>query len=545
MKFKDINVKLLGIIFLVAYLSMYFLIVKLPNFGNIQVFNNYFPASSIKGSINASILGLTLVMIIITNGKLYVESLFLQGVHVLWVVVSIVASKNLAALPGLCTTTISILLSTLIMLYLKKIKLNEIALDKAVYVDVLTNCLNRRGLLRELELKASMGKKFYLVFLDLDNFKQVNDTFGHDAGDELLLETANKWSAIKTQDNYILARLGGDEFAIIIETSKTGIIKFMNTLMTTTKCSSSKFGSYVSTSAGVAHFCDDTSDINQLLVYADTAMYKAKTSGKDAYVIFSKSMYEELAKRYLTEGDLRAALKANEFVLLYQPQYDVSGKNVVGYETLLRMYNKERDSFVNTQMFINIAEKSNLIYDIDMWVLKNALLQTKGLVDSKPNIDVSINVSGKHLMVDGFVDSVLDILIFTKFNPQNLKLEITESSYIRNINDAMLVINRLKLLGIKIALDDFGTGYSSLNYLSKIPVDTLKIDKSFIDEMLFNTQHTNFIDIIIKLGHLMNCKVLAEGVEDEEQVEILETLGCDYVQGYIWGKPMSIKEILG
>jgi polar amino acid transport system substrate-binding protein len=235
-------------------------------------------------------------------------------------------------------------------------------------------------------------------------------------------------------------------------------------------------------------------------------------------------------------------LANNSFELLYQPQFDVKDKKLVGFESLLRLRGKD-GKFINTQEFINIAEKSGLIYEIDLWVVKNVLLQTADYIKQRPDIEISVNVSGKHLAIPGFVNYFVECLDKANFNPCNLKVEITESSYIKDFEEAVKVINRLKGIGIKIALDDFGTGYSSLSYLSRLPSDLLKIDKSFIDDIEIDKNKLNFVDIIIKLGHLMENKVIAEGVENTEQLSLLSFLGCDYIQGYVWGKPMTLEDI--
>ena len=304
----------------------------------------------------------------------------------------------------------------------------------------------------------------------------------------------------------------------------------------------SNFAASVSASAGLALYDEDTSDLQQLLSYADTAMYKAKLGGKNGYYFFDQDMYQEIMKRYLTEKDLKNAIKNDTFEMLYQPQYEINSHKLVGFESLIRLKNKKGE-YINTQQFINVAEKSGLIYDIDMWVMRNVMKQTRDFVILHPEIEISINVSGKHITNKGFIETVIDSLSETNFPPKNLKIEITESSYIRHIDEAAQIVQRLKILGVKTALDDFGTGYSSLNYLSKMAVDMLKIDKSFVDEILTKESDKSFVGIIIKLGHLMNCKVIAEGVEDQDQLSTLAFLGCDCVQGYVWGKPTHLEDL--
>lgn len=444
---------------------------------------------------------------------------------------------------GLGLSLFEIALVYTLWCYIKHLKKYEAELGIFAFTDQLTGCLNRRGLLRELTIRAELEKKFYLCFLDLDSFKQINDTLGHEAGDELLIEISAIWSHIKSKVPYTVYRLGGDEFAIIYETmNKEWTTDFIADVLQSTTKLQPKFSNYVTASAGLALFGIDTSDVQQLLSYADTAMYKAKLSGKNCFYFFDQDMYHEIMKRYIIEKDLRDALKNNSFTMLYQPQYALSNHHLVGFESLIRLRGKDGE-FINTQDFIKVAEKSGLIYDIDLWVMHNVMKQTKDFVTLHPDVEISINVSGKHITSPGFVKKIIDSLAMTGFPPKNLKIEITESSYIRYIDEAIDAIQRLKALGVKTALDDFGTGYSSLNYLSRIPVDLLKIDKSFVDDILLLNSERSFIDIVIKLGHLTGCKVIAEGVENEEQLDTLAVLGCDQIQGYIWGKPMELSKL--
>lgn len=500
-------------------------------------------AVTITGCINAFKLLLMSIAMILCGGK-YFWPIFAFNVFEFVTIIRscfVIGFEKVGA--GLGFSIFAVLLIYTLKRYMMKIKEDEFELDKAAYTDQLTGCLNRRGMMKQLAVKAETGKNFYLAFLDLDNFKQINDTLGHDAGDELLIEVSTVWARIRTKFPTTICRLGGDEFAIIIESSDRNIVKeYIEEVLKSTSKLQSKFSNYITTSAGLAHYTADTNDLTQLLSYADTAMYKAKIGGKNDYFFFDQDMYQEIIRRYLTEKDLKDALRNDTFTMMYQPQYEILTHKLVGFESLIRLKDKQ-GKFINTQDFIKVAEKSGLIYEIDLWVLKNVMKQTADYVRLNPDVEISINISGKHITNPGFVETVIDAISETGFPSINLKIEITESSYIKFIDEAITVIQRLKVLGIKTALDDFGTGYSSLNYLSKMPVDLLKIDKSFVDEMLRKQSDLSFVDIIIKLGHLMDCKVIAEGVEYNEQLETLATLGCDYVQGYIWGKPVELEKI--
>lgn len=528
---------ILGIIFFSAIL--------LNGSGKVPFFNAIPKAAAVtfNGCMTACQIFVFCLAMIVSNGKVFKLAFIMNIIMLLLALLNLAHDGFVNCGAGVAFSLLGCCLIYALRCYIKRLKKDEEDLDKAAYTDQLTGCLNRRGLLRELAMKSEMGKEFYLIFIDLDNFKQINDTLGHEAGDELLCDVITTWSKIQSKYPFTICRLGGDEFAIIYETKDKEITReFITKVLRSITTLHSKFANYVSASAGLALYDEDTSDLQQLLSYADTAMYKAKLSGKNDYYFFDQDMYQEIMKRYLTEKDLKNAIKNDLFEMLYQPQYEISSHKLVGFESLIRLKNKKGE-YINTQQFINIAEKSGLIYDIDMWVMHNVMKQTRDFVLLHPEVEVSINISGKHITNKGFIEDVIDSLSETNFPPKNLKIEITESSYIRHIDEAAQVVQRLKTLGIKTALDDFGTGYSSLNYLSKMAVDMLKIDKSFVDEILTKEGDKSFVDIIIKLGHLMNCKVIAEGVEDQDQLSTLAFLGCDCVQGYIWGKPIPLENL--
>ena len=500
-------------------------------------------AVTFNGCMTAFQIFVFCLAMIISNGKVFKLAFSLNITMLILALLNLLRDGFASCGAGVAFSILGCGLLYALRRYIKRLKKDEEELDRAAYTDQLTGCLNRRGLLRELAMKSEMGKNFYLIFLDLDNFKQINDTLGHEAGDELLCEVATTWNNIPSKFHFTVCRLGGDEFAIIYETTNKDVTtEFIINVLHSITTLQSNFAASVSASAGLALYDEDTSDLQQLLSYADTAMYKAKLSGKNDYYFFDQDMYQEIMKRYLTEKDLKNAIKNDSFEMLYQPQYEINSHKLIGFESLVRLKNKKGE-YIDTQQFINVAEKSGLICEVDMWVMRNVMKQTRDFVILHPEIEISINVSGKHITNKGFIETVIDSLFETNFPPKNLKIEITESSYIRHIDEAAQIVQRLKTLGVKTALDDFGTGYSSLNYLSKMAVDMLKIDKSFVDEILTKESYKSFVGIIIKLGHLMNCKVIAEGVEDQDQLSTLAFLGCDCVQGYVWGKPTHLEDL--
>ena len=341
---------------------------------------------------------------------------------------------------------------------------------------------------------------------------------------------------------FTMSYFGGSTFALVSDCEKYYMDEIISEIFDSIRLVNKEHNVVITVAVGISHYTQDTADVDQLITYAEAAMIQSKDVGKNKFTYFDSDSYKLLKKRYLTERDVRNALANDSFELLYQPQFSIKDHKVVGFESLLRLRGKD-GKFVNTQEFINIAEKSGLIYEIDLWVIKNVLVQTADYVKNRPDVDISVNVSGKHITLPGFTDYIIKCLDFANFNPNNLKIEITESSYIKDFDESIKVMDKLKSIGIKIALDDFGTGYSSLSYLARLPSDLLKIDKSFIDDMEIDRGKCNFVDVIIRLGHIMNNKVIAEGVENTEQLALLSFLGCDYIQGYVWGKPMSLEEI--
>ena len=458
-------------------------------------------------------------------------------------IVGLVITRNDYCLQELLFYIGMIILSLIFRFYIFKAKTNEASLDNAAYYDTLTKCINRRGLIKWMENKSLIDEPFFLVFLDLDNFKAVNDTLGHESGDELLKFVASKWSDIKAFDKCTLARLGGDEFALTIESGDKTIASHVVKEMFNSIKTGSDLASYVTSSAGIALYPTDTRDIQKLLSYADTAMYKAKTSGKNRYLFFNARMYKEIVDRYNIEKQIKHALEYNQFYLLYQPQFRYGQEKPIGYETLIRM-KSESDIEISPLTFISIAEQSGLIFDIDLWVLKHALIETLPLVKREKDLIIAVNLSGKHLSDMNLIEDVTTILNETGFPPANLEFEITESSYINHIDDATLNIHKLKKLGCRLALDDFGTGYSSLSFLTKLQIDIVKIDRTFTIDICNDEEKINFVNVIIQLAHLLKCKVIAEGVETEEQSNKLCELGVDMVQGYYWGKPQKITDTI-
>lgn len=492
---------------------------------------------SINGVISFSFI---LFIIIGSNGKHLIAALTLQILNLSYMTAMVVALKNYAPLPSVILNCVGIIICFILSKYLKQVAKNEITIDTLVYIDNLTGLLNKQGFIKELYVKSNLGKEFYLAMIDLNDFRRINDITNHSEGDRILKNLAQLWSMIPKR--FTMSYFGGSTFALVSDCEKYYMDEIISEIFDSIRLVNKEHNVVITVAVGISHYTQDTADVDQLITYAEAAMIQSKDVGKNKFTYFDSYSYKLLKKRYLTERDVRNALANDSFELLYQPQFSIKDHKVVGFESLLRLRGKD-GKFVNTQEFINIAEKSGLIYEIDLWVIKNVLVQTADYVKNRPDVDISVNVSGKHITLPGFTDYIIKCLDFANFNPNNLKIEITESSYIKDFDESIKVMDKLKSIGIKIALDDFGTGYSSLSYLARLPSDLLKIDKSFIDDMEIDRGKCNFVDVIIRLGHIMNNKVIAEGVENTEQLALLSFLGCDYIQGYVWGKPMSLEEI--
>lgn len=418
------------------------------------------------------------------------------------------------------------------------------------YYDNLTDLPNRAMFKNELNklLKDSTenGKKGAILFVDLDNFKRVNDTLGHEYGDNLLQRVANTLNTIAGKNN-LVARLGGDEFIIIQHNIKNrnDVIKLCEKIVSSFKnpfiINEQKV--FTSVSIGISIYLQDGISTNALLKNADTAMYKAKDSGKNRYEFYDSRMsYEVLRKSELEEG-LRSSIKNNELILYYQPEIHCKTGKIEAIETLLRWKSNE-NGFVSPVEFIPIAEDSSLIISIGQWVLLTACKQAKKWLDKGYNFGIiAVNVSVVQLQHPGFFKMLELALSESNLPPELLEIEITESVLMQSLQSNIAALEKLKKLGIRIVLDDFGTGYSSLNYLRLLPISVLKIDKSFIDRIHSNSKDCSVVDGIIHLSHNMNIDVVAEGVELEKQFEILDSMNCDRVQGYLFGKPMPAEFI--
>ncbi|MGH4140984.1 EAL domain-containing protein [Clostridium sp.] len=414
------------------------------------------------------------------------------------------------------------------------------------YYDALTKLPNRTFFMDKLKQQLKIAKhkntQGAVFFIDIDNFKNINDTMGHNYGDKLLTYIAKQLeSTINMIDT--LCRLGGDEFILLHPFHEEYEVKAYAKKMLAIFNKFFEIDNkqmYITASIGVAIYPRDGTDTNTILKNADAAMYKAKELGKNRFARFDGEMYLKLERKTCIDRILRSAIENNELSIHYQPQYDAQTNEIFGFEALLRLNSVEL-GFVSPVEFIPIAEETGYISEIDKWVLNEACKQSvKWLRAGYKFKSISINVSSVDIHQLNFLEMVKGILKSTGIDPSIVELEITETVLMESLDSNVKILKELMNIGIRIALDDFGTGYSSLNYLMRIPISTLKIDKSFIDNIILNKQNKSIIKNIIQMAHSMDLKVVAEGVETEEQLLILKGKQCDYIQGYYYSKPLTI-----
>jgi diguanylate cyclase (GGDEF)-like protein len=433
----------------------------------------------------------------------------------------------------------------------EQLRSNYDHIEYLAYHDTLTNLPNKLAFLTYVNSALASSclktKLHAIFFVDLDNFKTVNDTLGHEYGDTLLVKTAKILSSLLEKKG-TLARAGGDEFLIFMEDipSKECAVDFASKIVESFCHPLDLDGEivYISLSIGISIYPDHGTSSKELIKNSDIAMYRSKDTGKNKYTLFDTSMMEELNRNTLILEILRNAVDSREAYINYQPLIDIETNEVVGYEALMRI-RSERLGLLSPSEFIPIAEESGLITELSNWLLKEACTFNKRIIDLgvKPR-PISVNISSVQISKPGFITMLSEILNETQLPPQYLELEITESTLVSSIMDATMLLNNLQELGVRLSLDDFGTGYSSLNYLTNMPIDTLKIDKSFIDNICSSKKDVQIAEAIIQLAHSLDIRVVAEGVESLDQLSLLKSKHCDVVQGYVFSKPLSPDKLL-
>lgn len=412
--------------------------------------------------------------------------------------------------------------------------------------DALTGLANQTLLKDHLDQALAFahrhGQRAAVLFLDLDRFKFINDTLGHEAGDRLLQDVAHRLrGCVRISDT--VARMGGDEFVLvltdIVHAEDTAVVvqKIFNALLPEFVLDGHKV--FVTPSIGISFYPDDAEDAQTLLKYADLAMYRAKEQGRNNYHFYTPEMTARIQERLVLEHDLRRALAQGELFLHYQPKVNLDSGQIVGMEALLRWQHPERGLIFPAQ-FVSLAEETGLIVPIGALALQTACRQTRLWQEAGlTNLTMAVNFSARQFKHVGLVDTVAQILEETALTPACLKLEITESLLMQDTENSIAALQALKEMGIRMVIDDFGTGYSSLSYLKRFSIDCLKIDQSFVQDVPTDPNDAAITKAIIAMAHSLGIKVVAEGVETQEQLEFLRIHGCDEIQGYYFSHPMS------
>ncbi len=418
------------------------------------------------------------------------------------------------------------------------------------HYDALTGLPNRLlfkdRLIQACNSAERNGHMVALLFLDLDRFKLINDTLGHGVGDLLLRSVADRLrESIRKKDT--VARLGGDEFTVVLDdvesTRHVALVarKILDFMAQPFMLEDNEV--VVTTSIGVAFYPNDASSAEELQKNADAAMYHAKEKGKNTYQFFTTEMNDLVSNRLSLENSLRKAMEEGQLLLHYQPQIELSTGQIVGVEALLRWRHPER-GFIPPLEFIPLAEELGLMTPIGEYVLREACRQNKQWQDELgASLCMAVNLAGWQLEQPDFADTVARVLRDTGLAPQCLELELTENVLMKNIDQALLTLNKLGKMGIRVAIDDFGTGYSSLSYLLNLPIDTLKIDKCFIQNIGQHEDSATITKAVIALARSLKLNVVAEGVETKEQLDFLDEQGCDFIQGYYFCKPRAEEEL--
>ena len=504
------------------------------------------PITSFAGVFSSLSNICVILLVVFFKKKGFITSLILLLPQLPMLIYRIFVNHTYSSVSGLFTNVFTVI--AVILLYANNVKVEryQVKLREQAVTDRLTGLPNRYATNELVTGLISRNEHFALVSVDLNNFKSINDTMGHNTGNLLLEMIAKRWEDAAESGlsgtNDIISRQGGDEFTLIVRNYESdkelqNTVEFYANLIEK-KLTVEGCDFFITASFGYAEFPKDADNIDSLFSHADAAMYDVKRKNSSNHIRrFTPDLMNNEEHTLETERKIRFALENNNIFFNLQPQYDINHK-LRGFEALARMKDSAGNN-ISPGEFIPVAEKVGLIDKVDVSVFRNAANFFGELIKKTgTDITLSVNVSVRHMMKNDFIEELKDIIKSSGVPANQLEIEITESIMIDSAEKALQCINTIKSMGIKIAIDDFGTGYSSLSYLNKFPADLLKVDKSFIDKMNSSDSSKQYVAAIISIGHIMNFEVISEGVEEDAQLDTLKSIGCDFIQGYIWGKPL-------
>ena len=522
-------------------------VARIP--GTINLFGLPIEYTSLTGvfSLLSNICFICLTVLFRKTG--YFVSLFLLLLSIPPMYINVFVRQHYRNIPGFFNCLMVITAITVIFLSNRKIVKYQNTLREQAVTDNLTGLPNRFACSELMSELLRHNERFALVSIDLNDFKSINDTMGHDTGDQVLKEIAKRWKDLansqKTGTTDFVARITGDEFMLILSGYKSED-QIENTIAIyrsnlEKKITIDDCDYYMTACFGYALCPEDSDVLDNLFTFSDAALHEIKKKGTGSRIMrFVPEVFNN-EKALEIERKIRSALNEDKIFYHLQPQFDLNHK-LRGFEALARMKD-DNGNYISPVEFIPVAEKTGLVDRIDLCVFEHAVQFIKNAAkESGEELLLSVNVSVRHLMKNNFIEDIKRVLTKHNVPPSMIEIEITESIMIDSAEQALQRIDELKQMGMKVAIDDFGTGYSSLSYLTNFPSDLLKIDKSFIDKMNLNESSRQYVAMIINIGHTLDLKVISEGVESPDQVEVLRDIGCDYIQGYVWGRPMPPEE---
>lgn len=510
----------------------------------IQIGSLQLPSSTISGVLTGSLSLICILLVLIDYKNGFKVALVLNLIANINLIIGMIMLRSIVSMPGFVTNTVSLITLIIIYLFYSKLSVSNMT-------DYITGQGNRRSYVKEVSDHLEAKKSFTLACVELEDFKHINDVYGIQVGDALIKMAADKLASILDKKDKMF-RITGSKLAILFEPGESPEERLKSIINSETVTVTIGSGDtqiettcLLSLGAGVVYShppYNYTKTPSSVLRDAETALAATRNMSDKRIRIFNENMENLDVKQREAEFLVKEALKKGYFYLVYQPQFTTGEKKLRGFETLIRC-RKPDCSIVSPTTFIPAAEKSNLIMKIDDFVIKTAMKEFKPVLEnSESDLVISINISAKTMGSADFVKRLKKMLSDTQFPPEHLELEITEYSFAESQETTISNINALRDLGIHIALDDFGTGYTSIKQLMKLPINLLKIDKSLIDDIETDQNMRDMVDSVIYMGHIMNCEVISEGVEKEEQLDILREHKCDFIQGFVWGKPIDFEE---